>query len=812
MGDTRPEHDDDSPKTRPAETIARAWGSETQSDGSDATEHSPPLASAARFTLVREIGRGGMGRVDEVFDSVLGRAVAQKSVLPGANLLQATLLVSEAQTCAQLEHPSIVPVYDLGSSAEGDLQYTMRLVRGRTFRKVLQESTTLAQRLGILRQVCLAVAYAHGRGVVHRDLKPDNVVCGEFGEVYVLDWGIAQLVDGSDVRRATHAEIQGGSPGYVAPEQMLAPKKKITPAADVFALGSMLYEIVTGKRAFRDEDLQSLLRRCEAGLDVPPSRSDPRAPPAFDALVLRCLANDPDERPSAREVATAIDSFLDGERARAEREREAEAFCAQGEKARAAFAGRRVEVERLRDESDELLDAIPLWESAEKKDAAWKLGAEADATAKDAARDLAQAQVAFARALGRVAGHARARRGLASLHWELFEMAEEEGDADAMAQHLDLARIYDDGALALELANEGALVVEASATCALAIARYEPSGRRLVLGAERSLRAGESMLLEAGSYVVFARVDGRGETVRYPLRVTRARLHRLKLRIPERGEVPEGMVLVPGGPFFAAASAKATRMCARALPDFAIGIFPVTWGEYTRFLESLAETDRARRFAHGEKPFVARDAASGVWSLTTYAVEGPARERIPAGRELDIPAAHVSFYDALAYVEWSKATRGRPFRLPTELEWEKALRGADGRRFSMGEHLDPAFAKLRESRPEYAQQEVVGAFATDESPFGVRDLTGGVGDWTTTFVDGAPAPAIEDEGKPEADSRQAIWRGGCYGTTALFPHAMRYPSPLVNRLGWVGFRVALSLDHGGSSSLESEPMQVRASR
>jgi hypothetical protein len=124
---------------------------------------------------------------------VLGRAV-------GASLTQTTLLVSEAQTCAQLEHPSIVPVYDFGPNADQQAQYTMRLVRGRTLRKLLQDRTqSLAQCLGVLRQVCLAVAYAHTRGVVHRDLKPENVICGEFGEVYVLDWGISFRAAAADL-------------------------------------------------------------------------------------------------------------------------------------------------------------------------------------------------------------------------------------------------------------------------------------------------------------------------------------------------------------------------------------------------------------------------------------------------------------------------------------------------------------------------------------------------------------------------------------------------------------------------------------
>ena len=119
------------------------------------------------------------------------------------------------------------------------------------------------------------------------------------------------------------------------------------------------------------------------------------------------------------------------------------------------------------------------------------------------------------------------------------------------------------------------------------------------------------------------------------------------------------------------------------------------------------------------------------------------------------------------------------------------MRGADGRSFPMGNHLDPAFAKLRESRPEAAQPEVVGAFSLDVSPFGVRDLAGGMGDWTSTMVDGQPPPSLSDE-RADAADRQAYWRGGTWGTTAVAPRALRYTQLLRHRTGNVGFRVALA--------------------
>lgn len=800
-----------------AQDIARTWCRETgvavrgdaaAGDATSATERPPPPAPAARFAVVRELGRGGMGRVDEVFDAVLGRSVAQKSVLAGAGMLETTLLVSEAQTCAQLEHPSIVPVYDFGPSASGHPQYTMRRVRGRTLRQVLDEPSpdaqlaTLAQRLGVLRQVCLAVAYAHTRGVVHRDLKPDNIICGEFGEVYVLDWGIALLVEGSDVHRAKHDDVQAGSPGYMAPEQVLG--RKIVAATDVFALGAMLFEIVTGERAFDDADGPSILRRCKAGLGAPPSVRHPRAPGAFDALVVRCLAEEPGDRPTARDVADAMDAFLDGERARAEREREADGFSESGEEARAAFEAHRAEARRMRDDVEAALQQIPSWSGADRKQEAWELAERADAVAKEAARQLAHAQAAFIRALGRVPDHARARRGLASLHYRLFESAESDGDVDAMAQHLDLASAYDDGDLALELANEGVLVVEPTADAVITVARHVRRGMRLVAGEPQPLRAGDRVVLTAGSYVVVARPRGAdGDEIRYPIRIQRAKLHRLGLRIPAAGDVPEGMVVVPGGPYLAATHPKATRFAERVLPDFAIGRFPVTFREYTRFLDTLDAPLLERRVMTGEQALIARDGGAGQWRLTEHCVEGEARDRISPGAALEVPASAVSWYDARHYIEWLSRRSGLSYRLPSDAEWEKAFRGADGRRFAMGNHLDPSFAKLRESRPESGQPEPIGAFPLDESPYGVRDLSGGVGDWTSTMVDGEPPPALEMEGMP-ADGRQAIWRGGCWCTTGLTTHAT---DPVSRRVGWVGFRLALSLDTHGTSQLIVEALR-----
>jgi eukaryotic-like serine/threonine-protein kinase len=769
------------------------------------------IVQSERYVRVGELGRGGMGRVDAVFDRALGRTIARKTILTGRG--HPALLIAEAQICAQLEHPAIVPVYDIGADESGLPHYTMRVIRGRALRQALADNGTpdrqhlgLVQLLGILRQVCLVVDYAHSRGVIHRDLKPENILVGEFGEVYVLDWGVAYVTETSDIRRdrRTSSSLDAaGSLGYMAPEQALG--EQIDARTDVFALGVILFELLTGARPFPDSDVDSLRERISRPISRPPSQCTPRRiTSAFDDLVSACLSPWPPDRPSsARVVAHAIDAFLDRERARSEREREAASHTDEGQRAMDAFEALDAESRSLQDRADSVLATICPWEPASRKQGAWTMAQEGRRLAAEAARALARAEAAFTRALGRVPDHPAARAGFAALYFRQFESAEARGDQEQMARYLDLARAYDDGELALELADQGELTVSASPHAALTIGRYEPFGLLLRCGASRSVD-GEPFVLDSGSYLLIARCD-RVE-VRYPLLIQRAMSHRLMLRLPAVGEVPSGMILIPGGPFWAYPP-RAKRALRCELPDFAIGQYPVTFREYAEFLNSIRDREERERRTPGlgkeVAPLLVRDERGG-FRISEGCVEGDARRRVPPERELDLPVHAISWYDAIAYTRWLSLREGRPYRLPTDLEWEKATRGGDGRSFPMGEQLDASFAKLRESRPEASQPEVVGAFEADCSPYGVRDLAGGVADWTLTSLDGAPLPNLTEEGTG-ADERQAIWRGGTWGTTASASRAMRYSQMLRHRSVLVGFRVALSLD-GGCSRLEVEAL------
>lgn len=191
-----------------------------------------PDLSHTKYDLVEPLGHGGMGSVYLARDRVLDRLVALKVVGTFALSPDATdRLLREAKVLARLEHPGIVPVHDVGALPDGRAFYTMKFVRGQRLDTYLSDATSAAERLRILERLCDAVSFAHANGVIHRDLKPQNVMVGPFGEVLVMDWGVA-------TRAAAEEGTVAGTPGYMAPEQ--ARGDRADERSDVYALGAIM--------------------------------------------------------------------------------------------------------------------------------------------------------------------------------------------------------------------------------------------------------------------------------------------------------------------------------------------------------------------------------------------------------------------------------------------------------------------------------------------------------------------------------------------------------------------------------------------
>jgi serine/threonine-protein kinase len=305
--------------------------------------------SRDRYTLTRLHATGGIGRVWLAHDPRLGRDVALKELLPeraGRPETWARFL-KEAQVTGQLEHPGIVPIYEVGQRPDDRVPfYTMRFVRGRTLAEAAAayharldgnetKPSELRELIGAFVGVCNAVAYAHSRGVIHRDLKPQNIVLGDFGEVIVLDWGLARLNDSanpedeqagpsiessSDIEATSQGQILG-TPAYMAPEQAEGNVDLLGPTTDVYGLGAILYEILTGRAPFGGAQTQEVLRRVLHEPPTPPRSLSACAPRPLEAICLKALSKKPQQRyQTAKELAGDVQRWLADESVSAYRE------------------------------------------------------------------------------------------------------------------------------------------------------------------------------------------------------------------------------------------------------------------------------------------------------------------------------------------------------------------------------------------------------------------------------------------------------------------------------------------------------------
>ncbi len=312
-----------------------------------AVDPAPHPLSGSRYDVQRMLGAGGMGEVLLCQDAWLGRDVAMK-VMRDAGALGSegrARFLREARVQGQLEHPSVVPVYDIAMGTAGSPYFTMKRIQGLTLRTILDrlaagdEATAQAygrrKLLAALGQACLAVAFAHRRGVIHRDLKPENLMLGEFGEVYVLDWGVARPAGAEELDEAAPTSKRApialgddglpvtavgslvGTPGYMSPEQAKGEVEAISPRSDVYSLGCILFEVLALEPVHDARDIHALLLSTMTKVAPPPSSIAPDRdiPPELDRVCARALALDPAARyASARELADALERYMDGER------------------------------------------------------------------------------------------------------------------------------------------------------------------------------------------------------------------------------------------------------------------------------------------------------------------------------------------------------------------------------------------------------------------------------------------------------------------------------------------------------------------
>jgi eukaryotic-like serine/threonine-protein kinase len=332
--------------------------------GDDVVSSAPPESDGRRFSVLRPHARGGLGQVHIAFDRELHREVALKELLSHvADSEEARRrFMLEADITSRLEHPGIVPMYGLGVGADGKPYYVMRLIRGETLQQAIDElfgkseskdfdGERRRQLHHMLRQfitVCQTVAYAHTRGIIHRDLKPANVVLGDYGETFVVDWGLAKVVGSEENNdsdrgpsRSDADSVNGprstapktlpaavytqagqilGTPAFMSPEQADGRWDQLGPASDIYSLGAVLFSILTGRPPCAGES-KGVLERVRSGSLSRPRQVNPAVPAALDAVCVKALAVNPGDRyAAATDLAADIDRWLADEPVTAWRE------------------------------------------------------------------------------------------------------------------------------------------------------------------------------------------------------------------------------------------------------------------------------------------------------------------------------------------------------------------------------------------------------------------------------------------------------------------------------------------------------------
>jgi len=731
-----------------------------------------------------------------------------------------------------------VGVHDRGQLDDGRLWFTMREVRGRTLGDVIDEvhaaagpegfretasGWTFRRLVDAFARVCQAVAYAHRRGVVHRDIKPDNIMVGELGEALVMDWGLGRRVgapdahgdDPSEDTANPHLTRHGdvlGTPAYMPPEQALGQRDQRGLPSDVYALGAVLHHLLTGRPPYAGGSAMVVLRQVVAGPPAPviEAAAGKPVPAELAAICERAMAREMGARyPDAEALAGEVVAWLDGAR----RREQALAVVARARAMEPEIAALRRDAAAKRAEAQASLDGVRPFDPVEKKEPGWALDDEAGRLEVAAALREAEWMEALQGALTVDPDLAEAHTTLADHHRdELLAAERAHREADAVRAEARL-RAHDRGRHTALLRGEGALTLVTDPPGAeVVLERYVERGRRLVVEdcGVIGVTPLREMPLQKGSYRLRIKAPGRAE-VRYPVLIERGRHwdgvapggdEAYPIALPAEEELGADEVYVPagwcwtGGDPDASDSLPATRVWVDA---FAIRRVAVTNAEYIAFLndllaqgredEALAACPRSQlgmSDASGDRPFFGRDAEGRFIAVD---------DELGRPLLLDVPVVLVDWFGAAAHARWLAARTGAPWRLPDELEREKAARGADGRLCPWGNHLEATFACVIDAVPKNPARAAAGSYPVDESPYGARDLAGNSRDWCGNAWrrGGPPAPGgrlVVVEAAGDDPSHRAA-RGGAWSSALNFSRAAtRFGNLPVNRRTTLGVRVA----------------------
>ena len=665
------------------------------------------------------------------------------------------------------------------------------------------------------------MAYAHARGVVHRDLKPGNVMVGDFGEVYVMDWGLAKSVGappstppGLPVRTTPRAAgllhetgfgQMIGTANYMPPEQARGETTRIGPPSDVYSLGAVLFEILAGKPPFADAVVQAPIIGPPRSVEAVVGPDHPHLPSGLLALVTRAMAWEPGHRyADAGELSRAVGDWLDG----ADRRARAAALLSEAEEMRVRVRGLRAEAEEMRDRARKRLADVPQFAPEVEKVDAWRWDDAAAAMVVEA-RVLEVDWFQRLRTVLELAPDlSEARVAMAYHHQARYLEALDAGDAHTSAEQLRHLASVDTGMFTEWVRGIFRLqLTTVPAQADVVLHRFEFVDRRLV-----PVRVGplgstplNDVAIEQGSYLLeICHPDC--ETVWYPLYSDRRHAFSsiapgdpdpTAINLPRRGTIAADTRLIPTGYFVAGGDSLALDGLPRQriwVDSFVMQRHPVTNRAYLAFLNALVDAGRMDSPVFAGLEGRASGEQSHAWGIVR-GVDGRFCLRDTEDESLlDLAVVEVDWHSANAYAAWLSERCGLPWRLPHELEWEKAARGVDGRPLPWGRHFEPTWAQVLGARATPFRAPV-GSFPKDTSVYGVEDLAGGVREWQANgWVLGADVAGGRlrlDAVAPDAPLR--VGRGGAWNT---IPQNARPALRLAANPAWryvgAGFRLVYS--------------------
>lgn len=824
------------------------------------------------------LGVGGLGEVRRVRDVALGRSVAMKLLRPSFldDPETVTRFIEEAQVTSQLQHPGLAPVHELGRTKDGRLYFVMREIKGRNLREAIEEVHTASSRrawrpttsgwtfrrlIDVFAKICEAVAFTHEHGVIHRDIKPDNVMLGQHGEVLVVDWGLVKVLDSprqisADLpaherietvrsRGNVHDTREGaisGTPAYMSPEQARAEQDRIDERSDIYSLGATLYEILSGKPPYDGETAHEIIQRVLTGPPVPlelaqslgarPSQAGQtdtsitnvwtadKLPKDLVAICERAMARDTQDRyQSVNELLAALEAWLDGDHNR----KRAGELVELSRKAAREERQAREEALELEARASTLQSTIEAWQPEAIKAEVWALEDRAQQAKLQASLKSLEAEQLLNGALIHDPNDEQAHGLLAKRYRSEHERAERAGDSEAalraeamLGAHVQalppsnqtrselLSYLRGTGSVTLLTEPAGAQVW---------VERYIEQNRRLVT--TDPIMLGVTPLRETslgmGSYKLTIKHPERAP-VAFPVQLDRSE-HRTNtpldsdephtLALPRLGSMEEDDIFIPAGWFWAGhhgeqeASENALRRQLIWLDSFVIKRDHITHRQFIEFLDELllhGKESRALNHAPRRRTADSEDPRGDL--LYELSDEGfvMGDDRL----DLDQPVTQITWDAANAYARWYSIKTNKIWRLPFELEWEKAARGVDARIYPWGDHFDASWCCVEQSHQHEARVHPIGAFPIDVSPYGVRDMGGNVLDFCADMFR-AEGPELQDQrfnpSQPKATIGAArVARGSSWNRSAQLARVYeRFIARGELKTDFIGFRLVRSV-------------------